>query len=95
MTQLQLIRDCWFDGATYEHCRDSARLGRELGRVWDCMKDGRWRKLRDISDATGAPEASVSARLRDLRKERFGSHVVERRYLDRGLWEYRLLPNES
>jgi hypothetical protein len=59
------------------------------------MRDGRWRRLTAIAIAAQAPEASVSARLRDLRKERFGSHTVERRYVAQGLWEYRVLPKEE
>jgi hypothetical protein len=93
--QLELINDCWFDGKTYDHVRDSARLGHELGRVWSVMRDGRWRRLTQIAMLAEAPEASVSARLRDLRKDRFGSHTVERRYVAAGLWEYRVLPKEE
>jgi hypothetical protein len=40
---------------------------------------------------TGFPEASISARLRDFRKEQFGKHVVERRRRSQGQWEYRLI----
>lgn len=87
--------DMWFDGSTYVHCRDSARLGKELGRVWAVMRDGQWRTLAQLAQAVGAPEASVSARLRDLRKERFGNHVVERRYVTKGLHAYRVLPKEA
>lgn len=79
-----------FDGATYEPERDRERLTRELDRVRGLMEDGEWRTLAAIAEATGAPEASVSARLRDLRKQRHGSRIVERRYVSDGLWEYRL-----
>ena len=57
------------------------------------MRDGAWRTLDEISVAVGAPPASVSARLRDLRKEKFGAHLVERRSRGergRGLYEYRV-----
>jgi len=39
-----------------------------------------------------APEASVSARLRDLRKAKFGGYRVERQRVreGRGLYHYRL-----
>ena len=33
-------------------------------------KGGDWRTLRSIADCTGDPEASVSAQLRHLRKDR-------------------------
>jgi hypothetical protein len=54
--------------------------------------DGKWRTLADISAVTGDPEASVSARLRDLRKVKFGGLSVQRRYAGGGLWQYRVLP---
>jgi len=37
------------------------------------------------------PEASVSARLLDLRKPTIGGHVIVRLYVRRGLHEYRLV----
>lgn len=82
-----------FDGDTYERPLDRLRLSGQLGRVMGTMEDGRWRTLAELSAATGDPEASVSARLRDLRKRKFGGRVVEaRRRGDptRGAWEYRL-----
>lgn len=80
-----------FDGETYVEERDQARLAAQIHRVFQCMKDGRWRSLQDISTITADPLQSISARLRDLRKERFGAHRVERRYKDAGLFEYRLV----
>ena len=80
-----------FNGETYERERDHDRLANQLRAVRDVMLDGVWRSLMNISFQTGAPEASVSARLRDLRKVRFGGYIVERRYAGDGLWEYRLI----
>ncbi len=79
-----------FDGETYERDRDKERLTMQLGRVRDLMLDGTWRTLAEISKSADAPESSVSARLRDLRKVKFGSFIVERRYLADGLWEYQV-----
>lgn len=81
----------YFDGETYVHARDSSRLGDQMQAVFELMKDGKERTLKEIADGTGSPESSVSARLRDLRKERFGGHTVERTYIARGLFSYRLL----
>lgn len=78
------------DGSTYDHDRDHARLAAQRKRVWDYMSNGQWRILASISAATGDPQASVSARLRDFRKPRFGGHRVDRRYVGHGLWQYRL-----
>lgn len=82
-----------FQGSTYEPERDQQRLSGQMLRVYVLMKDGRWRTLSAIVQGIGghASEVGVSARLRDLRKERYGAHTVERRYLHDGLFEYRLL----
>lgn len=80
------------DGATYDDSRDRARLNRQALAVYDLMRDGQWRTLPQIAGLTGEPEASISARLRDLRKPRFGEYIVERRYLSDGMWAYRVLP---
>jgi hypothetical protein len=77
-------------GQTYDDTRDRDRLNRQARLVWRVMSDGAWHTLGELSAATGGePEASVSARLRDLRKPRFGSHIIRRRYVGGGLWEYR------
>jgi len=59
--------------------------------VFETMKDGKWYTLDEIHKATNDPHASISAQLRNLRKERFGSHVIEKRCKgnrSNGLWEY-------
>lgn len=81
------------DGATYEPERDGERLGRQLVRVFDLMKDRRWRTLAEIAETVQGSEAAVSARLRDFRKAKCGSHTVERRYLYDGIFEYQLTTN--
>lgn len=55
------------------------------------MSDAKWRTLGEVAKETGAPEASISARLRDLRKEKFGGYLVERKYHGDGLWAYRVM----
>jgi hypothetical protein len=85
----------WFDGETFEHDHDGPRLRRQLTRVYALMFDSRWRTLDEISEVTGDPPASISARLRDLRKARFGAHDVARRRRGEyaaGLFEYRIVP---
>ncbi len=80
----------FFDGATFEPELDGERLSGQLERVRAAMLDGAWRSLAELAARTGAPEASVSSRLRDLRKARFGAHIVERRRRGPGLFEYRM-----
>ena len=85
-----------FDGPGYDPEFDRERLTGQLRRIWDLMCDGSWRTLSEIARATGDPEASISAQLRHLRKDRFGAHEINRRRhgdWSSGLWEYRLVPN--
>lgn len=84
-----------FDGDTYEHERDGERLSSQYWRVFNAMKDGRWRTLYGLEEQTGYSSASISARIRDMRKPRFGGHNVEKRYVANGEWEYRLLITEE
>jgi len=80
-----------FDGETYEPKRDRVRLTGQLARVFYAMRGAEWTTLRDLADLAQGSEAGVSARLRDLRKQRFGGHTIERRRVTDGLWEYRML----
>jgi hypothetical protein len=83
-----------FDGYTYDPDYDKERLSRQFYRVFNAMKDGVPRTLAEIARITGDPEASISARLRDLRKPQFGGHIVirtSRAERKRGLFEYQLL----
>ena len=98
MNQMQIeftipLNVAHFDGATYEAAQDFTRLNTQLRAVRDLMRDGTWRSLNQIATATGYPEASLSARLRDLRKLKFGLHTVQRRRAGegRGTFEYRVL----
>ena len=79
-----------FDGDDYVADRDHHRLTGQILRVKNLMSDGVWRTLHQIAELTGDPESSVSAQLRNLRKTRFGSHNVERRYINNGLYQYSL-----
>lgn len=87
-----------FDGPAFEPKHDQRRLTGQILRVFDLMRDSRWRTLSEIERVTGDPAASVSAQLRHLRKERFGSHVVDKRARGNrasGLWEYRVIVREE
>lgn len=72
---------------------DQKRLRRQLALVQQAIlaQPGRMWTLRELSDVTGSPEASVSARLRELR--RIGWTVlVSRAKGMSGLHTYRVLP---
>jgi len=82
-------------GETFDPKQDGGRLVGQLGRVRDFLlaREGRWLTLEQIAKGCApATEAAVSARLRDLRKPRYGGFIVEGRRSapGRGLWVYRL-----
>ncbi len=68
-----------FNGSCYDPEFDQDRLTGQIRRVYVLMIDGQWRTLDEIHASTGDPPASISAQLRNLRKERFGSHIVDKR----------------
>lgn len=82
------------DGETFEASFDEARLNAQAKAVFEVMKDWDWHTLAEVADRTGAPQSSVSARLRDFRKAQFGGVTVERRRRVEGLgtYEYRIAP---
>lgn len=93
-----------FDGSTYAPRRDGARLTSQLERVAHVLINADWVAFAEIKgavdrlagvragEAGGATEAALSARLRDLRKERFANVEIERRCEAGGLWRYRVAP---
>jgi predicted Holliday junction resolvase-like endonuclease len=92
MSRISEQLDPHFDGRTYEPEFDHARLTGQLMRVYEFMQDGRWHTISVIVLVAGGSEAAVSARLRDLRKPKFGSHLIDRRRVGTsGLFEYRLV----
>ena len=89
MTQRNLI----FDAPLTE--ADAPRIGKQLAAVQQVMGSGKWYTLEQLQLALGgmgivASTQSISARLRDLRKPRFGSHTVERQAVGGGLFRYRV-----
>jgi hypothetical protein len=88
-SEAPLLACAYFDGPDVSES-DRERLNSQLWRVYRLMRDGQWRTLAEVARSVGGSEAGVSARLRDLRKERFGGNQVERRRVAGGLWEYRM-----
>ena len=81
------------DGSTYSRTLDKVRLNTQLQDVWDVMKDGKCRTLYELEAHLGYPTQSISARLRDFRKPKWGAHTVHRRRVSGGIWEYWITPN--
>ena len=92
-------------GRTFIPARDGARLGKQYQAVARFMREQgeNWSTLAGIAKGAAPPpasswppriypEASVSARLRDLRRDGW---IVEREYVADGLHRYRAFPPES
>lgn len=58
--------------------------------IFELLRDGAWWTLKGLSDRSGFSPGSVSSRIRDLRMPEFGGSIIERRYVSKGLYEYRL-----
>ena len=88
-----------FGGETYSPKHDDERLSGQLRRVYQVMADGEWYTLDQIAAATGdRSTASISARLRDLRKEEFGAYDIRRKRLGdpkNGLFAYACLGKQG
>ena len=83
-------------GPAYVEKVDGARISRQHEVIRDYMLKVHWRTLIEIEAIVGYPQASISAQLRHLRKQRFGSFLVEkRRRHGGGLWEYRVRPSST
>ena len=87
-----LVGDNLFDGSTYDAARDEVRLTGQLQNVKQVLSDNRWHTLSEISQRIGGSEAGISARIRDLRKPKFGNHTIDRQHIGGGLWRYRWVP---
>ena len=94
MKQLKL--GAQFDGETYIPMIDYKRLKGLLKRVYDIMSDGNWHRLAELAHRAQGSEASVSARIRELRKEKFGGFEVQRKRhkTQKGVWLYRLVTDD-
>lgn len=87
------------DGESYNPCEDGQRLRTQHEIVLEIMSDGQWRtfdqivkQIYDRYEVMASPNG-VSARLRDLRKPKFGEHTVDKRRVEghQGLFEYRVV----
>lgn len=99
MKKVKLTRKEYrFNGSDYKPALDQRRLTNQHDRIWKVMKDKKWRTLSEISTITLDPEASISAQLRHLRKDRFGANTINKRRRGKesnGLFEYQLIPNKK
>jgi hypothetical protein len=57
----------------------ATRSKTQTERVYTFMKKGVWKTLEQIRLKTKDPLPSISARLRDLRKDEYGAFTVDKR----------------
>ena len=91
-------KDFRFDGPVYEEKHDKVRLTGQILRIFEAIKDGGWYTLNEIHNKTEDPQASISAQLRHLRKDRFGSHTIDKKPRGKrnsGIWQYQLIINKD
>lgn len=92
--QLEIFENPRFDGSDYSPKFDDVRLKGQIKKIYALMIDGKWRTLSEIEQLTNFGQASISAQLRHLRKDRFGNHIVNKRNRGerrQGLFEYQLI----
>jgi hypothetical protein len=87
-----------FDGPTYQPAQDHTHLTGQLRRVYDAMAGGEWWTVPELEKALlpggYVSQTGIAARIRDLRKPKFGGFSIEaRRRAGDGthLWEYRIV----
>ncbi len=88
----------FIQGSDYDPKLDGKRLAGQMLKVFEYMRNGKYRTLYEIRSAINEPEASVSAQLRHLRKDRNGGHDIQKKRREEpknGLWEYKLIVNHS
>lgn len=81
-----------FDGCVMPDQKES--LLNQMDTIFALMKDGKYRSLHEIQISTGYSTASISAQLRNLKKERFGGHTLNKIYVENGLWTYQIVEKQ-
>ena len=83
-----------FDGDDYVADRDNARLTNQIDKVRMYMENAGYLTVKQIAADLKQPEPSVSAQIRNLRKDRFGARTVNREYRGNGCYAFKLEPKE-
>ena len=83
-----------FDGDDYVADRDNARLINQIDKVRMYMENAGYLTVKQIAADLKQPEPSVSAQIRNLRKDRFGARTVNREYRGNGCYAFKLEPKE-
>ncbi len=82
-----------FDGPTYDPALDEVRLKGQIQDVFGFLSRWDWCSVGEIALATGHPHNSISAQIRNLRKEKHGAWEIERRREGTGFFQFHLTGN--
>jgi hypothetical protein len=83
-----------FDGQSARPI-DTPRLAGQMLAVYRLMENGEYWTLSDLAGKVGGLETSISSRIRDMRKARWGSRKIETRYIGNGVRQYRLVLDQE
>ena len=81
-----------FDGWHFDAKKDQERLTKQMRGIYKVLKEAKvWLTVSEIEEETGYAQPSISAQLRNMRKEKFGSLDVRGRYREgTRIFEYKL-----
>lgn len=89
----------YFPGPSYDLQLDGVRLSNLQWKVFDLMKDSKFRTHSEIKEIINqGSENGIAAMLRSFRHGSNGKHTVNKKRRDdpkRGLWEYQLVVNPN
>lgn len=91
-----------FDGHCFSWELDHARLTKQMSLIFLVIRDGIFRSVQQIQWDLSVKynkqcaQTSISAILRDFRKQKWGEHTVNtRRVKETGLFEYQFIFNKD
>ena len=92
----------YFDGDFFDFEIDHSRLTKQMGFIFLVILDGRFKSVIKIQEEIldrfykQCAQTSISAILRDFRKQKWGEHTVNtRRVKETGLFEYQFVFNPN
>lgn len=80
-----------FHGKGVKTAKDEQRLASLYDRVFEVVKDGRWRTCAEIQALTGGEKESINRMLRYMDDPFVGRHHKNSRIRSGNLWEHQIL----
>jgi hypothetical protein len=70
---------------------DRKRLKSQRSGVWNILRDHRWHPLTIFKQKVKGSDSSITARIRDARKKKYGGHIIQCARDAAGVYRYRLV----